>query len=101
MKSINCVNLRGKSIFDQLCVEEILLRHSNQNWYLFNHNCVKTSIVVGFSGKIKELINLKLIKDKNIAIIRRFTGGGTVIVDENTLFSSFILNVRKLNNLLN
>lgn len=29
----------------------------------------------------------------NVPVIRRFTGGGTVIVDEETLFGSLIMNV--------
>lgn len=38
---------------------------------------------------------MDIIRD-NLQVIRRFTGGGTVIVDADTVFASLILNVRKL-----
>ncbi len=46
---------------------------------------------MGISGKPEELLNLDSIRGKHIPIIKRFSGGGTVIVDENTLFITFIL----------
>ncbi len=45
---------------------------------------------MGISGKKEELVDLAKTSQDNIPIIRRFSGGGTVIVDENTLFVTFI-----------
>ncbi len=45
---------------------------------------------MGISGKPEELINQNKIAEANIPIIKRFSGGGTVVVDENTLFVTFI-----------
>ena len=59
------------------------------------------AIVLGFGGKVHELVDTDLLKQSNeantgnvkrIDLIRRYTGGGTVIVDNKTLFASFIMN---------
>lgn len=50
------------------------------------------AIVLGFSGKIKDLVNMPAVERDNVQMIRRYTGGGTVICDHNTVFVSFIMN---------
>lgn len=45
---------------------------------------------MGISGQPENLLNVELVKRDNIPVIRRFSGGGTVIVDEETLFVTFI-----------
>jgi lipoate-protein ligase A len=97
MKAINVVRCRGISILQQLQAEEILLRRTKQNWFIMNTGMADLSIVLGFGGKILELIdvdkvNQSVANGKSINVIRRYTGGGTVIVDENTVFASFIMN---------
>lgn len=47
---------------------------------------------MGISGKPEELIAADYHRQNPIPIIRRFSGGGTVVVDENTLFVSLICN---------
>lgn len=61
-----------------------------------NTDIVKDSIVLGFSGKPLELLNIQKVKKDNLQVIRRFTGGGTVVVDHSTVFASFVLNVSVL-----
>jgi lipoate-protein ligase A len=46
---------------------------------------------MGISSQAKNLIHLEKLPP-HIPILRRFSGGGTVIVDENTLFITFICN---------
>ena len=42
------------------------------------------AIVLGFSAKVPELVNLEdAVRDK-VQLIRRYTGGGTVVVDSST-----------------
>jgi lipoate-protein ligase A len=96
-KSINVVRCRGLSILKQLQAEEVLLRRTKDNWFLMNSHMTDLAIVLGFGGKIHELVDLELVKQshingKRVDLIRRYTGGGTVIVDDNTLFASFIMN---------
>lgn len=88
---IHFLSLKNCSIYDQLALEEALIRTNTENWCIVNDGSEK-AIVMGISGKKEELINVEKAKEKNIPVIKRFSGGGTVIVDENTLFATFILN---------
>lgn len=94
MSKLNVLNLGGMSILKALHLEEALLRCSKENWFIFNHGHKQRNIVVGFSGKVIELVHTKEAHKQNIQTIRRYTGGGTVITDENTMFTTFIMNVR-------
>ncbi len=87
--SINVLLLKNTPIYKQLEIEEALLRTDHQNWCILNQGSSK-AIVLGISGKKEELIDLKTAKSQNVLLIKRFSGGGTVVVDEDTLFSSFI-----------
>jgi lipoate-protein ligase A len=93
---INIIRLKQHDILRQLHIEELLLRKTNKNYCLLNVGQVDRSIVVGFSGKIPELINVDLVKNENIRVIRRYTGGGTVIVDNGCNFVSFIMNDKEV-----
>ena len=76
-------------IYQQLLLEEHLLRHTTDNICLCNTNASK-AIVMGISGKPQELIALDVLQKDPIPVIKRFSGGGTVIIDEDTLFVSWI-----------
>jgi len=41
--------------------------------------------------KPQDLINVPAAKAEGIQIIKRFSGGGTVVTDENTIFATVIL----------
>ena len=82
-------------IFTQLQLEEALLRTDDRNFCIVNQGSPK-SIVMGISGEIATLINTEKVKAETIPIIKRFSGGGTVIVDENTLFITFIIQKKDL-----
>jgi len=87
---INLVNLENVPILQQLRLEEALLRADDQNWCIINSGS-SPSIVMGISGKKEQLVDMRVIKSAPIPIIRRYSGGGTVIVDKDTIFVSFIL----------
>lgn len=84
------IHLQDHTIQDQLRIEENLLRNEKGNYILINSGTTPT-IVLGISGKAPELVHLDQVPP-SIPIIRRFSGGGTVIVDEETLFITFICN---------
>ncbi|MGR3973933.1 MAG: lipoate--protein ligase family protein [Candidatus Rhabdochlamydia sp.] len=84
------LHLTSTPIYQQLLLEEYLLKNSDQNWILINEG-TPPAIVVGISGKVEELVDVANVPD-TIPIFRRFSGGGTVIVNENTLFVTFICN---------
>lgn len=89
---VNFLSFNGLSIYKQLFYEEVLLRCSKENWFLYNIGNKIPTIVLGYSGKIDELLNVSKVNNDKITVIRRYTGGGTVIVDESTIFSSIIMN---------
>lgn len=83
------LRLNNYPIYEQLLLEEALLRGDTRNFCIINQGSTP-AIVMGISGKKEELINQETAARDNIPLIKRFSGGGTVIVDENTLFVTFI-----------
>lgn len=96
LPTIHVLRLKNVSILEQLQLEEALLRADQRNWCIINEGAPK-AIVMGISGQFNTLINQPLIRHKPLPVIRRFSGGGTVIVDEHTQFVSFICNSNELN----
>lgn len=88
---INLLHLIHYPIYDQLLLEEALLRNSMDNWLILNEGSCP-SIVMGISGKTESLVNTAVAKRLNLPLIKRYSGGGTVVVDPNTIFFSFIGN---------
>lgn len=88
---LNLLRLTNYPIFQQLQLEEALLRADEGNWCLINEGS-SPAIVMGISGHFESLINKANLEKAPIPVIRRFSGGGTVIVDSDTLFVSFICN---------
>lgn len=78
------------SIDKQLRLEEQLLREDSRNFCLINTGS-PPAIVMGISGKAEALVHLDQLPN-SIPLLRRFSGGGTVVVDENTVFVTFICN---------
>lgn len=76
-------------IYMQLQVEEALAQTSLDNWCIINEGS-PPAVVFGISGKVKDHVQ----KTSSIPLIRRYSGGGTVVVDQNTLFVSWILQKR-------
>lgn len=84
------VSVVGVPIEEQLEVEEALLRVGKGNWCLMNHGS-PSAIVLGLSSKLEECVCEERVKRDPIPIFRRFSGGGTVVVDEETVFFTLIL----------
>ncbi|CAH8348674.1 unnamed protein product [Eruca vesicaria subsp. sativa] len=89
---MNLIRLKGTPILEQLHLEERLLRASSENWCIVNDGTNVPTIVMGMSGKPSQLLELGPVMKDQIPVIKRFTGGGTVIVDKSTLFVSLICN---------
>lgn len=86
---MHLIHLKNVPIFEQLRLEEALLRLDQRNFCLINEGS-PPAIVMGISGKLPELVDLAKIDASPIPVLRRFSGGGTVVVDHQTLFISFI-----------
>ena len=95
MTPLYTILLENWPILKQLQLEEALLRTDERNICLINRGS-PPAIVMGISGDPKAHIDLDRLKKHPIPLIQRFSGGGTVVVDENTLFVSFIFSKSSL-----
>jgi len=96
MKKINLVKLKNFPIYKQLLLEEALLRTDENNWCIINEG-TPPAIVMGIAGQKENLINKDLLKRNPIPVIKRFSGGGCVIVNEDSLFITFIFSKKTHN----
>lgn len=94
--ALQLLKLQGHSIQQQLELEEALLRNDDRNWCILQDG-VPPSIVMGISGKPENLIDLERLDSNPIPLIKRYSGGGTVVVDQNTAFVTFICQGEQLN----
>jgi lipoate-protein ligase A len=88
---------KAVGIKDQLRLEEALLRHDTRNWCLLKDgepagDMARPTIVLGIGGKAAKLVELERVNQDRVPLVRRFSGGGTVIVDHDSLFITFIMN---------
>lgn len=87
----------GVGIMRQLELEEALFRTAGKEdagWCFLNHcgPAQPPMVVLGFSGKAELLVDADELERQRVAMLRRFTGGGTVLVDGSTVFASFLMN---------
>jgi lipoate-protein ligase A len=47
-------------------------------------------IVMGIGGKPERLLNIPLVKEQKVLVMKRFSGGGTVVLDTNSLWTTLI-----------
>lgn len=92
---LNLLLFKQKPIFEQLAIEEALLRADTRNWCLLNLGS-PPAIVMGMSGTREEHVNEEKMLHNPVPLIRRFSGGGTVVVNESTFFASFIFQKSEL-----
>lgn len=84
-----------------LAIEEYLVRHadcSNRNLLLLYIN--RPSVVVGKNQCIYKEVNMEYLRNNELLLCRRISGGGTVYQDEGNLCFSFIqqFTEQKVNN---
>ncbi|KAG7380121.1 hypothetical protein PHYBOEH_011580 [Phytophthora boehmeriae] len=91
---MNLLRLR-MPIQEQLRIEEALFRvEKKRNWFIYNDEHSPATIVMGISGKPEQLLHQDAVKRDGIPVLKRFSGGGTVIVDHSTVFTTFICNTK-------
>ena len=93
--NLNLIHTSNKDILSQLQLEEALTKANDESWCIINEGSPKY-IVMGISNKKEDLLNISRIEKDKIKIIRRFSGGGTVIIDENSIFITFIFSKKHL-----
>lgn len=93
--TINFLELQNHDLLSQLEIEEALIKADSNSWCIVNVGSPRY-IVMGISNNPSDLLNLSKVENDKIKIIKRFSGGGTVIVDEDSIFVSFIFSKRIL-----
>ena len=95
LRPMRFVNLRGWPITRMLRLEEALVRHEPGSWCLVNALPASSAptVVVGLSGKPHKLLNADALSaaEGDVPVVRRFTGGGTVVVGGGTVVASLVV----------
>jgi lipoate-protein ligase A len=86
-----CIYLKSKDPFFCLAAEEYLLKCYSENIFMV-WQCENT-VVVGKHQNAMAEINYRFIKENNILVARRISGGGTVFHDSGNVNFTFIRNV--------
>lgn len=89
---LKLLRLKGSDVLENLSLEEKILRHNKDNWCICSSGPLKATIVLGMSAKVEKLVDIHAVARDRVQMIRRFSGGGTVIVDNSTVFITFIMN---------
>lgn len=92
---INLLIFKNYPILEQLKLEEALLRTGKENWMILNMGSPK-AVVMGLSSSADDWVKQDKLSKDGIPLIQRFSGGGTVFVDEDTIFASWIINRKDL-----
>eukprot|EP00002_Diphylleia_rotans_P000779 TRINITY_DN10409_c0_g1_i1.p1 TRINITY_DN10409_c0_g1~~TRINITY_DN10409_c0_g1_i1.p1 ORF type:complete len:269 (-),score=39.92 TRINITY_DN10409_c0_g1_i1:88-894(-) len=90
--TLHVVRLSGADIMRQLRLEEALLRTDTRNVLLLSRNLPARSVVVGIGGRVSQVAHSHHCKADSVPLIRRFTGGGTVLLDSRSWLVSLIAN---------
>lgn len=91
MQNLRLITTSQIPILRQLRLEEALLRASTGNWCIINDGSAVPAIVMGISGKPQELIHIDKARSSQIQVLKRFSGGGTVVVDQDTQFVTLVI----------
>ena len=91
------LRLRNVPVLTMLRLEEALFRADARSWFITNEwdqgvaRPDARAIVLGISGKPDQMVHADRAKAEGLPLIKRFSGGGTVVVDEDTLYATFII----------
>ena len=89
--NIYLITLQNTPIEKQLELEERLLKNDKRSLLILNFSPPK-AIVMGSSQNACDVIHLHKAKEFEVPIIKRFSAGGCVILDSDTIMASFIIN---------
>ena len=90
------IDSQSLSPYYNLAVEEYILKNfSLDEEFIFLWQNTPT-IVVGNNQNTIEEINMKFVKDNNISVVRRMSGGGAVYQDSGNLNFTFFVCVSEI-----
>lgn len=85
-----CITHSSTDPYFNLAAEEYLLKNFSDNCFMLWRN--ENTIVVGKHQNTLAEINLDFVREKNINVVRRLSGGGAVFHDLGNLNFTFIMN---------
>lgn len=93
MPSNKCalLHLSKTPILQQLQLEEALLRTYTGNVCILNSGA-PDAVVLGVSRSPEQDVHLPSLHEDRVPLIKRYSGGGTVFIDENSLLVTWIMN---------
>ena len=83
-----CITLESTNPFLNLAIEEILLKNTKEEYLVLGIN--NPSVIIGKHQSANMEVNAEFVYNKNIPVIRRISGGGTVFHDTGNLNFTFI-----------
>ena len=87
-----CINLKNINPFFCLAAEEYLLKNFTEDIFMLWQS--ENTVVVGKHQNALAEINYPYLREKNISLARRISGGGTVVHDLGNVNFTFIKNVK-------
>lgn len=90
---LRVVRCAGVPVLRQLRLEEALLRAGTGSWAVLNDAAAPDppTVVLGVSGKVRELVDVEAAVADGVRAVRRFSGGGTVLVDGGTALYGLVV----------
>ena len=86
-----CIHLKNTNPFFCLAAEEYLLKNFREDIFMLWQS--EDTVVVGKHQNAMAEINYPFVRENNITVARRISGGGTVFHDSGNVNFSFIKNV--------
>ncbi len=87
-----CIHIKNTDPFFCLAAEEYLLKNFDDDIFMLWQS--ENAVVVGKHQNLLGEINYRFVREKNIKVARRISGGGAVFHDAGNVNFSFIKNVK-------
>ena len=92
---LRCVRASSVDLHRALRLEEGLFRHrASEEWLTAFDGVARATIALGVSSKTSELVDEKEARRRDAVVVRRCTGGGTVLCDRDTLLIGMVMESR-------
>ncbi len=88
-----CIYNKSTEPYYNMATEEYIFRNFNEDIFMLWRN--DNAIIVGKHQNTLAEINVDYVKEKNINVVRRLSGGGAVFHDLGNLNFTFIMNVNE------
>ncbi|HZL11082.1 MAG TPA: lipoate--protein ligase [Prolixibacteraceae bacterium] len=89
-----CINQSSNDPYFNLAAEEYFLKNFQEDFFMLWRS--RPSVVVGKHQNALSEINHEFVRENNIPVARRLSGGGTVFHDPGNVNFTFIRNVEKI-----